>query len=472
MSIMSYMPSGLNVNGLIKEYYVYAGGNVNAGNFVDFINGVSGQTTKTATKTTFQSTWSYNLRACEIDTNKALITYEVGFGEASGGLNNPDQYKCRACVATISNDTTITFGQEYEFYDYSAGIRYTSPILINIDTNKALYSYNYEVAEDNIEAYSMVISVSGDTITFGSKTKVSRTWGLYISSCKVDTNKAFIAFQNSYSDNKGGGRVLPISGTTISTGSVTNFTSSLPMYESRCTSHDTNKVVIAFEDGGNNSYGTLVAGTVSGTSVSFGSRVIYESANISTIAAICGIDTNKTIMAYQNSADDLSTIRIITTSGNTITLNDGISFNEGREIGWGIYMKKVDTNKAVILYKDYNTSATSTIMIVSVSGTNISFGTRHNCHSYLNYDNEDSNNGIVLINNNRLLIAYEYGKYFYNNLMFISGTTVSNKLTITNYETQVKKATTNLFDGVAKTSGAGGTSTAHKDKISICVPNI
>ena len=41
-----------------------------------------------------------------------------------------------------------------------------------------------------------------------------------------------------------------------------------------------NKVVIAYQDDGNSNYGTAVVGTVSGTSITFGTPVVFESATI------------------------------------------------------------------------------------------------------------------------------------------------------------------------------------------------
>ena len=37
------------------------------------------------------------------------------------------------------------------------------------------------------------------------------------------------------------------------------------------------KIVIAYRDNGNSNYGTAVVGTVSGTSISFGTPVVFES---------------------------------------------------------------------------------------------------------------------------------------------------------------------------------------------------
>ena len=40
-----------------------------------------------------------------------------------------------------------------------------------------------------------------------------------------------------------------------------------------------NKIVVAYRDGGNSGAGTAIVGTVSGTSISFGSAVVFESGN-------------------------------------------------------------------------------------------------------------------------------------------------------------------------------------------------
>jgi hypothetical protein len=39
-----------------------------------------------------------------------------------------------------------------------------------------------------------------------------------------------------------------------------------------------NKVVIAYKDAGNSDFGTAIVGTVSGTSISFGTPVVFENA--------------------------------------------------------------------------------------------------------------------------------------------------------------------------------------------------
>ena len=49
---------------------------------------------------------------------------------------------------------------------------------------------------------------------------------------------------------------------------------------------NTNKIVVAYKDGGNSDYGTAVVGTVSGASISFGTPVVFESASSGNISAV------------------------------------------------------------------------------------------------------------------------------------------------------------------------------------------
>ena len=44
------------------------------------------------------------------------------------------------------------------------------------------------------------------------------------------------------------------------------------------------KVVIAYDDYGNSDYGTAIVGTVSGTSIGFGSAVVYNSTEVSIVS--------------------------------------------------------------------------------------------------------------------------------------------------------------------------------------------
>ena len=83
------------------------------------------------------------------------------------------------------------------------------------------------------------------------------------------------------------------------TGSAAVFESASTSWVSATYDSSNNKVVIAYRDGGNSDYGTAIVGTVSGTSISFGSPVTFESANSTSISATYDSTNNKVVIAYR-----------------------------------------------------------------------------------------------------------------------------------------------------------------------------
>jgi hypothetical protein len=77
------------------------------------------------------------------------------------------------------------------------------------------------------------------------------------------------------------------------------FESASTIYISIAYDANAQKVVIAYQDQGNSNYGTAVVGTVSGTSISFGTPVVFESA--STIYTSIAYDSTnqKVVIAYR-----------------------------------------------------------------------------------------------------------------------------------------------------------------------------
>ena len=60
------------------------------------------------------------------------------------------------------------------------------------------------------------------------------------------------------------------------------------------------RVVIAYADGGNSSSGNTVVGSISGTTLSFGTPVVYKSSNPTRRnTAVFDPDNNKVVIAYQ-----------------------------------------------------------------------------------------------------------------------------------------------------------------------------
>ena len=70
-----------------------------------------------------------------------------------------------------------------------------------------------------------------------------------------------------------------------------------PVYDST-----NDKTVISFADDGDSSKGKAVVGTISGTSISFGSEVEYEQGQISHSGIAFDSDNGKVVVAYRQNA--------------------------------------------------------------------------------------------------------------------------------------------------------------------------
>jgi hypothetical protein len=91
-----------------------------------------------------------------------------------------------------------------------------------------------------------------------------------------------------------------------------------------------NKVVIAYSDAGNSSYGTVIAGTVSGTSISFDSPAVFESAYSNNISSTYDSSNNRVVIAYTDTGNsDHGTSVVYQVSVTNLTAENYIGISDG-----------------------------------------------------------------------------------------------------------------------------------------------
>ena len=111
--------------------------------------------------------------------------------------------------------------------------------------------------------------------------------------------KWLLLIEHNTNNNYGTAIVGTVSGTSISFGTPAKFESAETQWISTTFDSTNNKVVIAYQDRGNSHYGTAVVGTVSGTSISFGTPVVFESAQTQYVSATFDSTNGKVVIAYQ-----------------------------------------------------------------------------------------------------------------------------------------------------------------------------
>ena len=265
-------------------------------------------------------------------------------------------------VGTVSG-TSISFGSEVIFDNGFA--QYISTVF-DSSNNKIVITYS----DGNNSDYgtSIVGTVSGTSISFGTPVVFSSSNTAFISSTfDSNVNKALIAFRDGGALNEGRAVVATVSGTSISFGSKYYFSISTEV--TSCTfDSSTNKVVIAYSDGGNN-YGTAVVATISGTTISYGSLVVFRSAYTDYISLAFDSTADKIVLACR-STNGLAFVG--TVSGTSISFGSAVVFDTEAQYNSTTY--DPNANKTTIAYRDHTNSGYGTAIVGTVSGTSISFG--------------------------------------------------------------------------------------------------
>jgi hypothetical protein len=272
---------------------------------------------------------------------------------------------------------------------------------------------------------AVVGTVSGTSISFGTPVVFAAAQTEYISATFDSTNgKVVITYNDDGNFGSGTAIVGTVSGTSISFGSEAVFNSGQSV--STSTFDSTNgKVIIVFRDGANSNYGTAVVGTISGTSISYGSEAVFESARIDHASAAFDSSNGKVVIAYRDYGNsNYGTAVVGTVSGTSISFGTPVVFNSGGNTVYTSTIFDSTNNKIVIAYRDGGNSNYGAAIVGTVSGTSISFG------SAVVFESATSNYISAAYDSNagKVLIAYQdndnsqYGTFIVGT---VSGTSIS-----------------------------------------------
>ena len=253
----------------------------------------------------------------------------------------------------------------------------TNDISATFDSSNNKVVIAYRDNDNSLYGTAVVGTVSGTSISFGTPV-VFNANNSSPGSAIFDSsnNKVVIAYSDSGNSNQGTAIVGTVSGTSISFGTSVVYESGSNDSTSATFDSSNNKVVIAYRDVGNSYYGTAVVGTVSNTSISFGTPVVFNSAGTtSDISATYDSTNNKVVISYRDGGNsNYGTALVGTVSGTSISFGTPVVFNSGYSSSNSAVFDSAN-GKVVISYRDVGNSSYGTAVAGTVSGTSISFGT-------------------------------------------------------------------------------------------------
>jgi len=259
--------------------------------------------------------------------------------------------------------------------DFESGNR-TDVTSVVYDSNSQKTVIAYRDDGNSNYGTAVVATVSGTTISFGTPVVFDTVAASRVeASFDSSSNKIVICYQDN-TGNTGKAVVGTVSGTSISFGTPVTFNNESTNHPSIAYDVNANKTVIVYRDPFNSSYGTAIVGTVSGTSISFGSEFVFQSSDTREPDVIYDPVAQKLIIAYRDAGSSSAATAVIgTVSGSSISFGTPVVFDSGgTDLTALVY--DVEANATVVFYRDMGDSYSGAAIVGTVSGTSISFGTK------------------------------------------------------------------------------------------------
>ena len=277
------------------------------------------------------------------------------------------------CKVGSLSGSTLTWGTETSVI---AGATSQNSVCFDSTGNKIIYMY-----EDGTGTYytkAIVGEISGSSITFGSSSTV---WGNANNGAYAviydSTNDRIVFAARVWSSYYGKAKVASLSGTTLTYGTEVTFESASTDSIGMCFDSTAGKVLIAYRDNGNSYYGTAIVGTVSGTSISFGTPAVFNSSDSGINQAAHDPTANKNVIAYYGSSAGYTFGVVATISGTSVSFGTPVNSSNSVTVGtnWdrAPVVYNAEIKKPVFLYQESASPYNLKYSIGTITGTAIAF---------------------------------------------------------------------------------------------------
>jgi len=257
----------------------------------------------------------------------------------------------------------------------------------------------------------VVGTVSGTSVSLSAKTTLINynISNIRISFDKVTAGKFILSYKRA-SNNYGTVASVIRSGDSFTVGTTVTTNNGQTLFqEVECDPHNADKFAVVYRDYPNSQRGTIQIGTVSGQNITIGSKIVFQSNAISdSHVAFDPNVANKIVLAFCNNSDgNKGYVKIGTISGTSVSFGSNVIFNTGNTSGDSfleVHMDKKTPNSFLIAYKDTGNGNKGTAVVGTISNATISLG------SEIVFYNATIYKGDMAVNPN------EYGRFvvFFN----------------------------------------------------------
>jgi len=349
---------------------------------------------------------------------KVVVMYNKGVGD--------DAQAIVGTVSGVGTNSTVSFGSTVTIHTDALN---NPGAAFDSSNNKVVLAYR-----DPGNSYygtAIVGTVSGTSISFGSEVVYTSNNAPYTKVIFDSTNNKVVIFFRGAS-NYGKAIVGTVSGTSISFGSETNFETSGSINQLDATfDSNSGKAVICYRDPSNSSRGTAKVGTVSGTSISFGSATVFETGATADVNVTFDSSNNKVVAFYQDESNSSKGTAVVgTVTGTGITFGTPVLFNDGSTAAYPLATFDSNANKVVVVYRDGSITNNLSYRVGTVSDDTITFDQK----ILVKGEQGVSASTVFDSGNKKVVVSYgDPGNSSYGTAKVIQNASVSTNLTSENF---------------------------------------
>ena len=272
---------------------------------------------------------------------------------------------------------------------------------------------------DNSSVGSIIMGeVKYDDILYGTKLAFSTNDVDYVSITKVSNDKALVCFQD-LSDMTGKCFIAKEVDGELVIGTVFQFNAGQTEYID-VTGLDNDKFVISFQDVGDSNKGKCIIGTVADTIITLGSEIEFSGDN-TTYISVTMVDFTKIAISYRDvTGSGNGTVIVGTIVGMGITFGTPFVFYANSATYTDIEL--IGINKVIVKYTDYTNSNYGATVVGVITGTSIVFGTP----TYFN-QHETYYSNVVALESDMFMVVYDnyIGNKAYSRVGSVSGNAIT-----------------------------------------------
>lgn len=381
------------------------------------------------------------------NSGSGVITLDPNGSETINGVST-DTLNTNRQVMVISDGTNLQY--VYDIQNSRGGAN-----VINFNTSGTGSAGNAIALNSD----GTVSAVVGAVENVGTETQYEAGRALANSVVYVGSNKVVITYYDTGDANAVKSVVGTVSGTSISFGTPvsTGFTASGASHVASCYDSTADKVIIAVRDTSDTNKGKAIVGTVSGTSISFGSATIFLGSAVNYLACSYDPVQNKSLILYSDGSNDRGYGITGTVTGTSIAFNGSAAVFGVDHIEYTSAAYNPTTDNHIILYEDNNGGSGNTARMIAavVTGDVVGYGTANNMESA----NMISKSSITYDSTNDRMV----GVYATTAIKAVAATVSGSTITV---GTIVTVDASGAGPGVSHDATAGKTVTAYNNGLS------